>query len=52
MYQRYLQEVDEQGRITGEEFIEKDGEGNYISYLVNTNYSLWNLFGGAYAMEI
>lgn len=52
MYQRYLQEVDEQGRITGEEFIEKDGKGNDISYFVNTNYSLWNLFGGAYAMEM
>ena len=50
-FRRYLQEVDIQGRA-------QDKSGNPTEIFaediqtVNSNYKLWNLFGGAYAMEI
>ena len=50
-FRRYLQEVDIQGRA-------QDKNGNPTEMFaediqtINSNYKLWNLFGGAYAMEI
>ena len=50
-FRRYLQEVDIHGRA-------QDKNGNPTEMFVedvqtiNSNYKLWNLFGGAYAMEI
>lgn len=44
-FDRHLQEVDEQGRIISDNEIVEN-------VLVNSNYKLWNLFGGAYAMEM
>ena len=50
-FRRYLQEVDIQGRAQ-----DKDGNPTKMfpedTQTINSNYKLWNLFGGAYAMEI
>ena len=44
-FRRYIQQVDIYGGAIGEITPEK-------VQLVNSNYKLWNLFGGAYSMEI
>lgn len=43
-YRRYIQEVSIDGNPIGTEFTDEQ--------LVNTNYGLWNLFGGMNSMEI
>ena len=50
-FRRYLQQVDVQGRA----FDENNNPTKVISeniQIVDSNYKLWNLFGGAYSMEI
>ena len=46
-FQRYIQEVDGTGLVQGEVIADPQGP-----QVVNTNYKLWNLFGGAYSMEL
>lgn len=46
-FQRYIQKVDGTGLVQGEVIADPQGP-----QVVNTNYKLWNLFGGAYSMEL
>lgn len=49
-YTRTAVEVD----ITGNPIVDQNGQRIELKedFLVNSNYSLWNLFGGAYSMEL
>ena len=44
-YQRSIAQVDYSGNVIGEWNLEEP-------QVINTNFSLWNLFGGAYSMEL
>lgn len=50
-FRRYLQQVDAQGRTNDEKGNPTEVIPENIQ-IVNSNYKLWNLFGGAYSMEI
>ena len=50
-FRRYLQQVDAQGRANDEKGNPTEVIPENIQ-IINSNYKLWNLFGGAYSMEI
>jgi hypothetical protein len=52
-YIRTIQDVDENGMAQGEMHDELDEEtGKVKEHIIDTNFKLWNLLGGAYSMAI
>lgn len=49
---RILQEVDKNGNVIREEFVEHTTNEDSVLYDVNTNYKLWKFFGGENSMEL